>query len=101
MYIFMYIYGMVKRYSIAEARRHLPSVIDQAQAGTSIELTRRGQPVAVVVSADEYARITGHRTSFAQMYAKFRQEFPQGRGGVPRRVLLSLRDRSPGRKVRL
>ena len=41
---------MVKKYSIAEARTHLPTIIDEAEAGLEIELTRRGKPVAVIVS---------------------------------------------------
>jgi hypothetical protein len=37
-----YIVFVVKRYSIAEARPQLPAIIDQAESGLEIELTRRG-----------------------------------------------------------
>ncbi|WP_070155248.1 type II toxin-antitoxin system Phd/YefM family antitoxin [Sphingobium phenoxybenzoativorans] len=32
--------------SLAEAKAHLSELVDQAQAGASIEITRRGKPVA-------------------------------------------------------
>jgi prevent-host-death family protein len=101
MYINVYIWVMSKRYSIAEARRNLPALVDEAQAGREVELTRRGRPVAVVVSVDQYARLTRGGEGFADAYSKFRESFPEGRGGVPRRFLRSLRDRGAGRKVRL
>ena len=101
MYSLMYTLRVARRYSIAEARRQLPLVIDTARAGTDVELTRRGQPVAVVVSSEEYARLRGRSKGFAAEYAKFRARFPATGGGIPRRFFDSLRDRSPGRKVRL
>ena len=62
---------MAKRYSIAEARAQLPSIVDQAEAGQEIELTRRGKPIAVVVSLREFARLSNARVPFIQAYAKF------------------------------
>ena len=44
---------MAKRYSIAEARSNLPTIVDQVEAGQEIELTRRGKAVAVVLSLRE------------------------------------------------
>ena len=38
------------RQSIAEARRNLPSLIREAESGKAVELTRRGEPVAVLIS---------------------------------------------------
>jgi prevent-host-death family protein len=54
---------MPKRYSIAEARSNLPSIVGQAEAGREIELTRRGKPVAVLVSLQEGACVAGARVS--------------------------------------
>jgi prevent-host-death family protein len=54
MYIWMYILrGMSKQYSIAEARRNLPTLVNEVESGTEVELTRRGTPVAVVVSLED------------------------------------------------
>jgi len=50
---------MSRRYSIAEARIRLPRIVDQAEAGIEVELTRRGQPVAVLVSCREFERLQG------------------------------------------
>jgi prevent-host-death family protein len=42
---------MDKTYSIAEARNDLSNVVREAEAGRPVTLSRRGRPVAVVVSA--------------------------------------------------
>ena len=41
----MYSTEMSKRYSIADARRNLPSLVDEAESGAEVELTRRGKAV--------------------------------------------------------
>ncbi|HEX9295187.1 MAG TPA: type II toxin-antitoxin system Phd/YefM family antitoxin [Polyangiaceae bacterium] len=92
---------MAKRYSIADARKNLPSLVDEAQTGTNVELTRRGRPVAVLVGLDEYERLTEKRRSFSQAYATFRRQFPAGRNGLEPKYFERLRDRSPGRKIDL
>lgn len=48
---------MTKQYSIAEARNQLSKVVHEAEGTGSVELTRRGQPVAVVLSLSEYRRL--------------------------------------------
>jgi antitoxin Phd len=99
MYIFMYISVMTKEYSLADARRSLPDVLDAVEAGVEVRLTRRGKPVAVVVSVSEYDRLTQKRVIFAQALGEFRKRFPQGAGGVGSRYWSSIRDRGRGRKV--
>lgn len=94
----MYIQQMAKRYSIAEARSHLPSIVDQAEAGQTVELTRRGKPVAVLLSLRELERLRGERSSFGEAYRRFVKAHPQREAGFDRE-LKSLRDRSTGRKV--
>ena len=47
--------------SIAEAREQLPTLVHQAELGAPTTLTRRGKPVAVLVSTSAYARLTGIR----------------------------------------
>jgi prevent-host-death family protein len=90
----MYIEQMPPRYSIAEARSHLPTIIDQAESGVEVELTRRGQPVAVVVSSREFERLRGRRVHFADAYSL--KEV-----GVESDFAVSTRDRTTGRKVSL
>jgi prevent-host-death family protein len=47
----------MKTFSIADARNRLPELIHEAEAGQPVRLTRRGQPVAVLLADREYARL--------------------------------------------
>lgn len=92
---------MSKRYSIAEARSQLPSIVDQAEAGQEIQLTRRGKPVAAVVSLQELERLRGGRTHFGEAYRRFLKAHPLREVAVDKGVFESARDRGTGRKVAL
>ncbi len=92
---------MLKQYSIADARKNLPAVVDEAQAGSEVQLTRRGQPVAVVVSVDQFERMKTERTTFADSYRAFRRRFAEGKGNLSARTFKGLRERGVGRKVEL
>ena len=97
----MYIYYMSQRYSIAEARSRLPSIINQAEAGVEVELTRRGQPVAVLVSRREFERLQGKRLHFGDAYKKSLETHSLREIGVDDDFAASMRDRTTGRKVSL
>lgn len=101
MYILMYIHCMSKRYSIAEARSNLPSIVDRAEAGYEVELTRRGKPVAVVVSLRELDRLRGARGDFGAAYARFLKAHPVREVGLDADFFRSARGRESGRKVAL
>lgn len=101
MYMLMYIRRMSRRYSIAEARSHLPAIVDQAEAGAEVELTRRGQSVAVVVSRQEFERLRGKHLHFRDAYKKFIERHRLEDIGVDDAFVSSVRDRTPGRKVSL
>jgi len=88
---------MVKRYSIAEARDHLTSLVHEAETGTTVELTRRGKPVAVLVARDEYERLTHERTDFWSAYQDFLRRYPGSSEDEPDEWLAGARDPSPGR----
>lgn len=90
---------MSKRYSIAEARSNLPTIVDQAEAGQEIELTRRGKPVAVVVSLREIERLRSQRARFGETYKRFLKTHPLREIGIEPDFFDSARDRDPGRKV--
>jgi prevent-host-death family protein len=90
---------MAKRYSIAEARSNLPTIVDQAEAGQEIELTRRGKPVAVVVSLREIERLRHERVRFGETYRKFLKTHPLRKIGLEKDFFDSTRDRDSGRKV--
>jgi prevent-host-death family protein len=92
---------MSTRYSIAEARSRLPTIVDQAEAGIDVELTRRGTPVAVVVSHRELERLRGRRAHFADAYRAFLAEHRLEEIGIDHEFVAGTRDRSTGRKVDL
>ena len=48
---------MPRTATIAEARDQLPALVHRAEAGGPIELTRRGKPVAVLLSMAAYERL--------------------------------------------
>ena len=92
---------MSRRYSIAEARSRLPSIVDEAESGIEVELTRRGQPVAVLVSRREFERLRGRRLHFSDAYRKFLEGHSLEEIGVEDEFAVSTRDRTTGRKVSL
>ena len=100
-YILLYISLMAHRYSVAEARAHLPSILVQAEAGEAVELTRRGRPVAVVLSHEAFERLRNPSPSFGEAYRSFRRKHALDEVGVEEDFVRSLRDRSPGRSVKL
>ena len=62
---------MTKRFSLAEARKSLPGILDRVEAGSDVELTRRGKPVAVLVSTREYQRLHTERPAFGEAFRRF------------------------------
>ena len=92
---------MSRRYSIAEARSRLSSIVDEAESGIEVELTRHGQPVAVLVSHLEFERLLGKRQHFSDAYRKFLERHSPEEIGVEGDFAVSTRDRTVGRKVSL
>jgi prevent-host-death family protein len=93
---------MSDRYSIAEARAGLPKLVRDAEAGKAVELTRRGEAVAVLVGRKDYERLTSKRTLFSDAYSAF-----VGKNDLreleidPGEVFGAVRDREGGREVPL
>ena len=50
-----------KKYSISEAQDNLQKVINEMEDGRCVELTQDGKPVAVLVSARDYERLSGRK----------------------------------------
>lgn len=87
---------MSRHYSIAEAREKLSRVIQEAEQGTKVELTRRGKPVAILLSLNEYERLSRKRRSFWESYQEFRGKY--GELDVETAdAFADVRDPSPGR----
>ena len=92
---------MPRRYSIAEARSRLPDLVDEAESGIDVELTRRGRPVAVLVSLRELERLRGKRLHFSDTYRKFLERRSLKEVGVGDDFAATARDKTTGRKVPL
>jgi prevent-host-death family protein len=101
MYKQMYILTMAKNYSVAEARAHLPEILDEVEAGKEVQLTRRGQPVALVLSRQRYEALCSEHTTFGDAYRAFLARHAVEEFGLEDGFADSLRQREPGRRVRL
>ena len=91
---------MARQYSIAEARDRLPGIVHDVEAGTPVELTRRGKPVAVLMSVDEYRRLSSGREGFWSAYQRWRASVDPAdlEGDDP---FANVRNKSPGREIDL
>ena len=65
---------MGKSFSIAEAKNQLSKLVHDAEGGGPVELTRRGEPVAVLLSVTDYKRLTADKAGFWERFAQFRTE---------------------------
>ncbi|MCC7352334.1 MAG: type II toxin-antitoxin system Phd/YefM family antitoxin [Anaerolineae bacterium] len=90
---------MPKRYSIAEARNNLAAIVHDVERSALVELTRRGEPVAVLLSMQEYKRLLPRKTGFWQAYMAFRDTTDLQELRIEPEVFAGLRDSSPGREV--
>ncbi len=98
----MYTMGvMSKSYSVADARAHLPDILDEVEAGKDVQLTRRGRPVALLLSPERYEMLRSELTNFGDAYRAFLGRHTAEDIGLEPGSLDSLRAREPGRRVRL
>lgn len=96
----MYIMKRTKQVSISEAREHLPSLVRDAERGLTVTLTRRGEPVAVMISTARYRDHTKGSIPFSQALRDFRNAFDLDELDIES-IYEGVRDRSEGRVVPL
>ena len=87
---------MTKEFSIAEARKHMAHLVDQAEHGQVVRLTRRGKPVAVVISIAKFDGLTSRNLPFWPVLEAFRDSGPLF---TDIDEVFDVRDPSPGRSV--
>ncbi len=68
-------------FSIAEAKSQFAHLVNQAEAGKSVRITRRGRPVAVLMSEAEYERLSAPREGLLAFTASLRSK--AAAAGVP------------------
>lgn len=90
---------MSKRYSIAEARHNLAAIVHELDAASPVELTRRGEPVAVLLSTAAYQRLLPAAGRFWAAYSAFRTDVSPDELAEPDDPFADVRDRSTGREV--
>lgn len=90
---------MAKQYSIAQARDRLPALVHVAERGTAVHLTRRGKPVAVLISVGKYAKLSERRPDLWSALENFRRSHDLEALRIGQ-VFRKVRDRSPGREAR-
>lgn len=91
---------MAKKYSIAEARRNLTSIVHEVEHGSAVELTRHGDPVAVMMSLHEYRRLKESGKDFWDAYSQFRKTHDLKALRLDE-ALKNLRDQSQGRDIEI
>ena len=93
---------MARQHSIAEARNNLPGLVRAAESGKTVELTRRGELVAVLIGRQQYERLTRKRRAFSEAYREFEQEFDlQSLDLDPDELFGDVREDTRGREVDL
>jgi len=90
---------MTRTVSIAEARNHLPALVHSAEAGRPTSLTRRGKPVAVLLSIAEFERLQrGAIGEFCRAFDAFRADVDLGALDLAG-ALAGVREPDAGREV--
>ena len=92
---------MSKRMTTAQARRDWAKVLQSAERGTPVEVMRNGQPVAAVISIDQYRKLEETRKeTLSDVIAQFRATVnPRDLEGPD--PWADVRDHSPGREIEL
>jgi prevent-host-death family protein len=85
-----------RQVSIATARSTLPALVHLAEEGQAVEITRRGRPVAVLLSTDAYRRLVTRTGDLFAGIQAFRKRHDLRRLRLDA-ALADLRDTSPGR----
>jgi len=93
---------MGNRHSIAEARSKLPQLIREAEEGKLVELTRRGEGVAVIVGRKQYERLASRPRRFSTAWERFIRTVDLPDLDIdPDDIFGDVRDKTPGRNHRL
>ncbi len=88
-------------YSIADGRNKFTQLVHLAETDKAIGLTRRGKPVAVLLSIDEYERLSAGKkyNSFYEAIMAWREEYIDDQWeAIPDEVFDNIRAESSGRE---
>jgi prevent-host-death family protein len=60
------------QYTVAEAKNKLPSIIHSVENGPPVKLTRYGRPVAVLLSINQYEKLSRTKEGYWDALQSFR-----------------------------
>ena len=83
--------------SIAEARHDLANLVHEAETGTPVTLTRRGKPVAVLLSRGQYEELLEKKKGYWNALRDLQKTYDVSGSGVSDSELDQLRDKGAGR----
>ncbi|MFN3662222.1 type II toxin-antitoxin system Phd/YefM family antitoxin [Yoonia sp.] len=63
-------------WTVQDAKNKFSAVVEAALAGTPQEVTRRGKPAVVILSADEYHRLLAGAVNARESFADHLMSFP-------------------------
>jgi len=88
--------------SIAEAKTQLTRLIHQVERGEAVHITRRGKPVAVLLSEDKYRRLRQDQKqrNFWDLVSEMRSDPAFEPVDWPQEEVDSWRDRRPVREFK-
>ena len=90
---------MMPRYSIAEARNRFAEIVHDLKHVSRVEVTRRGRPVAILISVEEFESLCAGNISFVSAYEAFRNTHDLAKEEIEPQVFENLRDPSLGREM--
>lgn len=93
---------MTERYSITEVHRNLPRLVREAERGKAVELTRRGEPVAMLISRHRFEQLASSHSGFTEAYGIFAKRVDLAKLDLdPDQLFSGVRADTQGRDVEL
>lgn len=90
---------MIPTYSVAEARNRFAEIVHDLKHVSRVQVTRRGRPVAILISIEEFEMLRAGNAGFASAYEAFRSTVDLANAGIDPEVFEGLRDASSGREM--
>jgi prevent-host-death family protein len=90
---------MFHQYSIAQARDHFTQIVQEAEEGSPVQITRHGKTVAVLLSHAAYQRLSTQHSHFGEALKSFREAYQVQDLEIDSGQIFDVRDRSVGREV--
>lgn len=92
---------MDKTFPVVKARQQFANLVASAERGGVVAITRRGKPVAVMISAAQYARLSGDVRAFSEIVLELRERLDVENLQIDDGAFANLRDPSIDREVSL